>query len=124
MTVTEIYILKETKPLRLEDKLEKAVQLLEDSGYSHLAVVRKGVYEGTISLKQAEESSLLLVPKCVNHDYIEYIIEMEFLNKKRTVFEMRRCGFLEVNHEPKFLESDRCYHLFIKLYKEHVKKKE
>ncbi len=55
MTVTEIYILKETKPLRLEDKLEKAVQLLEDSGYSHLAVVRKGVYEGTISLKQAEE---------------------------------------------------------------------
>ena len=55
MTVTEIYILKETKPLKLEDKLEKAVQLLEDSGYSHLAVVRKGVYEGTISLKQAEE---------------------------------------------------------------------
>jgi Mg/Co/Ni transporter MgtE len=55
MTVTEIYILKETSPLRLEDKLEKAVQLLEDSGYSHLAVVRKGVYEGTISLKQAEE---------------------------------------------------------------------
>jgi len=55
MTVTEIYILKETKPRRLEDKLEKAVQLLEDSGYSHLAVVRKGVYEGTISLKQAEE---------------------------------------------------------------------
>jgi Mg/Co/Ni transporter MgtE len=55
MTVTEIYILKETKPLKLEDKLEKAVKLLEDSGYSHLAVVRKGVYEGTISLKQAEE---------------------------------------------------------------------
>lgn len=55
MTVTEIYILKETKPLRLEDKLEKAVQLLEDSGYSHLAVVSKGVYEGTVSLKQAEE---------------------------------------------------------------------
>jgi Mg/Co/Ni transporter MgtE len=57
MTVTEIYILKETKPLRLEDKLEKAVQLLEDSGYSHLAVVSKGVYEGTVSLKQAEERS-------------------------------------------------------------------
>lgn len=55
MTVTEIYILKETKPLRLEDKLKKAVQLLEDSGYSHLAVVSKGVYEGTVSLKQAEE---------------------------------------------------------------------
>ena len=55
MTVTEIYILKETKPLRLEDKLEKAVQRLEVSGYSHLAVVRKGVFEGTISLKQAEE---------------------------------------------------------------------
>ncbi len=55
MTVTEIYILKEIKPLRLEDKLEKAVQLLKDSGYSHLAVVRKGVYEGTVSLKQAEE---------------------------------------------------------------------
>jgi len=55
MTVTEIYILKETKPLRLEDKLEKALKLLEDSGYSHLAVVHKGVYEGTISLKQVEE---------------------------------------------------------------------
>lgn len=55
MTVTEIYILKETKPLRLEDKLEKALKLLEVSGYSHLAVVHKGVYEGTMSLKQVEE---------------------------------------------------------------------
>jgi len=57
MRGTDIYILKEVKPLKLEDKLEKAVQLLEDFNYSHFAVVNKGVYEGTIAYKQVEERS-------------------------------------------------------------------
>jgi Mg/Co/Ni transporter MgtE len=57
MTGTDIYILKEVKPLKLKDNLEKAVQLLEDLNYSHFAVVDKGVYEGTIAYKQVEERS-------------------------------------------------------------------
>ncbi|MDZ7615291.1 MAG: CBS domain-containing protein [Flavobacteriaceae bacterium] len=57
MTDIEIYRLKEVKPLRLEDKLEKAIQLFEDSHYSHFAVVNKGAYEGTVSYEQIEERS-------------------------------------------------------------------
>ena len=110
----------------------KEVSLSYYNNYGHPN--KKDIKEFTLSkneekeiidcLKQAAESSLLFVPKCINHDYIEYIIEMELFNKKRTTFEMRRCGFLEVSSEPKFLESDLCYDLFVKIYKEHVEKLE
>lgn len=98
MTGTEIYILKEVKPLKLEDKLEKAIQLLEDCNYSHFAVVNKGVYEGTVAYEQVEQRSDLSTKigdarSLLNPVYV--LNSMEWFDILQ-VFAMNNCNALPV----------------------------
>ena len=56
MTSTENYIIKDLKPLNLNDSVEKAMSLFDQTEFSHLGVVRKNKYEGTLVYEQLEQS--------------------------------------------------------------------
>jgi predicted transcriptional regulator len=56
MISTENYIIKDLKPLSLKDSVEKAMSLFNQSEFSHLAVVSKNVYEGTLVYEQLEQN--------------------------------------------------------------------
>lgn len=56
MTYLNDFILKDLKPLKLEDSVEKAMQLFDNTDYSHFAVVQNNNYEGTLVYEYLEQN--------------------------------------------------------------------
>lgn len=56
MTYLNDFILKDLKPLKLGDSVEKAMQLFDNTDYSHFAVVQNNNYEGTLVYEYLEQN--------------------------------------------------------------------
>jgi len=65
------------------------------------------------------------IPKCMNPDSSIYLLELNLLNGKKSLYEMSHCLALTEKNDDYVLHYDeQCYNLLIKLYKEHANKQE